>query len=243
MSHPIAAFAGPASGPACFPVLANIDRAFERTPGVNSPNASIMISRTELGRLILLATEVGSRFSRDGIDYDPAAWMVAPRRLFGGRNAVDACREELPFMRGMLLHSLSCGLDGDPDDFDAIILDRDGSGEASNKSRGLTPDQNSHFSGPELYTAIVIGEMTGSLCHVFHATMAFSSEDVLTQLHERLGKLSEQAQVQRGYDPSHPVACAHVSAAIGELLLDVAADPNSPLGRGLNVYIEHRFAH
>ena len=240
MSHQFPALAVSDSGAACLPVLLNSHAASPQLEP--EPRQQMHLTRVELGRLILLSTEVGARFARDGIPYDPAAWMVAPRRLFGGRSAVDACRAEIPFMRGMLLHSLSCGLDADPDAIDAVLLEHDELAPGSDSSGHIIHlDVPEPATGPELYTAIVVSE-GDTCCHAFLARMASGADEVLGELKDRLGDRCRDPEIQRGFDPSHPVACAHVSAAITELLHDVAADPTSVLANGLNVFIEHRFA-
>ena len=54
---------------------------------------------------------------------DPAAWLFAPRRLFGGRAAVDACAAHGAFIRAMLLHGLGLGLDAAPEAMDALLAE------------------------------------------------------------------------------------------------------------------------
>ena len=203
------------------------------------------ITRIQLGRVVLLATEVGARFTRDGVPYDPAAWMIAPRRLFGGANAVEACRNEAPFLRAMVLHGLSYGLDADPEEIDALV-DEDPAaddGPCGASSSGEVALITSEWRGPELYTATIAAETGGQACHVFQATIASGFLDVVKELKERVGDdLGRQADIRRGFDPSHPIVCANVSPAIGDLLQDVAADPTSSLADGLNIFIEHRFS-
>lgn len=200
------------------------------------------VERVQLGRIVMLAAETGARFERDAIAADPAAWMVAPRRLFGGTSAVEACREEGLFLKGMLLHGLSVGLDADPELLDRLIED-DGvdvqEGEAFR-----SPDFPAPWPRMDLYTATLVCERSSSTSHIFHACMAFGPPDVLCELEQRVGKAAgRQARVRRGFDPSDPVAIENVSPAISAVLLEVAADPNSPLGHGLNIFVEHRFQH
>lgn len=241
MSHQFPALAVSDPGAACLPACVS---AHGLSPQLEpEPRRHVHLTRVELGRLILLSTEVGARFARDGIPHDPAAWMVAPRRLFGGRSAVDACRAEIPFMRGMLLHSLSCGLDADPNAIDAVLLEHAEIDLASSTGGNIVRlDVPDPATGRELYTAIVVDSEGDTCCHAFLARMATGADEVLGELKDRLGERCRDPEIQRGFDPSHPVACAHVSAAITELLHDVAADPTSVLANGLNVFIEHRFA-
>lgn len=77
----------------------------------------------QLVRLILLSAETGVRFQREGIAHDPAAWMMTPRRLFRGETALTACREQDNFVRAIILHGLSIGLDADPFAIDELMTD------------------------------------------------------------------------------------------------------------------------
>lgn len=200
------------------------------------------VGRWHLGRIVMLAAETGARFERDGIEADPAAWMVAPRRLFGGSSAVEACREDGPFLRAMLLHGLSAGLDADPELLDALVTDDPAAG---NLDERLDIDEpRSSFPRMDLYTATVVCECSSSTSHIFHACMAFGPDEVVRELRKRVGgEAGRCARVRRGFDPSDPIAVENVSPAIGAVLLEVAADANSPLGHGLNILIEHRFQH
>jgi hypothetical protein len=211
-------------------------------PDIEAIERSFPVGRTQLGRIVMLAAETGARFERDGIDADPAAWMVAPRQLFRGGSAVEACREEGPFLRGMLLHGLSAGLDGDPDLLDALVAD-------DSPFDGVVGWREVDESNPpcprmDLYTATVVCECSSSTSHIFHACMAFGPDEVVRELRKRVGgQAGRCARVRRGFDPSDPIAVENVSPAIGAVLLEVAADANSPLGHGLNILIEHRFQH
>lgn len=212
------------------------------SPDIAAIERSCPVGRIQLGRIVMLAAETGARFERDGILADPAAWMVAPRRLFGGTSAVEACREERPFLRAMLLHGLSAGLDADPELVDALV---EGDSDAE-EPQGARETQVPRLPSPrmDLYTATVIRECSVSTSHIFHASMAFGPDEVVRELRKRIGgEAGRLARVRRGFDPSDPIVVENVSPAIGAVLLEVAADANSPLGHGLNILIEHRFQH
>src|SRR4051812_37870079 len=154
-------------------------------PDIAAIERSCPIGRMQLGRMVMLAAETGARFERDGILADPAAWMVAPRRLFGGNSAVEACRDERPFLRAMLLHGLAAGLDADPDLVDALVADDPVSvepegGREIDEPRAPCPRM-------DLYTATVVCERPPSTLHIFHACMAFGAEDVVRELRKRVG--------------------------------------------------------
>lgn len=83
------------------------------------------MSHRQLCRLLLVATEVGARFQRDGIVHDPLAWMYAPRKMFRGLAAVDAAIELENCERAILMHALGLGTDVDPDLIDALRMEED----------------------------------------------------------------------------------------------------------------------
>lgn len=85
----------------------------------------LVVSTTRRGlcRLTLLAAEVGARFEREGAMHDPMAWLLAPRQLFGGAAAIDACVKRPDFLRAIILHGLSIGLDACPEAIDALLQD------------------------------------------------------------------------------------------------------------------------
>lgn len=90
-----------------------------------SDDPVVTMTERQLIRLVFIAAETSGRFERERIDQDPAAWMFASRRLFDGRAAVVACRERDAFVRALLLHGLSIGLDASPEAVDALIADDD----------------------------------------------------------------------------------------------------------------------
>lgn len=209
-------------------------------PDIAAIERTCPVGRMQLGRIVMLAAETGARFERDGILADPAAWMVAPRRLFGGNSAVEACREERPFLRAMLLHGLSAGLDADPELVDALVAEEPAADR--NEEGGAVAERRATSPRMDLYTATVVCECSSSTSHIFHACMAFGPDDALRELRTRVGgRAGRCARVRRGFDPSDPIAVENVSPAIGAVLLEVAADASSPLGHGLNILIEHRF--
>jgi hypothetical protein len=87
---------------------------------------AVRLTHRQLIRLVLIAAETGARFEREGIVVDPAAWLFAPRRLFEGRAAVDACATHGAFIRAMLLHGLGLGLDAAPEAMAALLAEDGG---------------------------------------------------------------------------------------------------------------------
>jgi len=80
-------------------------------------------TRRAICRVALIASEAATRFQRDGSPCDPMAWMLAPRRLFGGSPAIEACLERVHFSRALLLHGLGMGMDADPGEIDDLLAE------------------------------------------------------------------------------------------------------------------------
>jgi hypothetical protein len=87
---------------------------------------AVRLTHRQLIRLMLIAAETRARFEREGIAMDPAGWLFAPRCLFDGRAAVDACAAHGAFIRAMLLHGLGLGLDAAPAAMDALLAEDGG---------------------------------------------------------------------------------------------------------------------
>lgn len=83
----------------------------------------VVMSERQLIRLLFVASDTAARFQRDAIDHDPLAWMFAPRDLFVGEAAVEACRDREAFVRSTLLHGLGLGLDADAEMIDRLLED------------------------------------------------------------------------------------------------------------------------
>ncbi len=81
----------------------------------------VELSKRQLVRIALIATEVGARFQRDGNTHDPMAWMLVPRRMFAGRPAIEACGEQAHCLRSVVVHGLGLGLDVEAEVIDALL--------------------------------------------------------------------------------------------------------------------------
>ena len=75
-----------------------------------------------LTRLALMAAETGARFQREGLDCDPMAWLLAPRRMFEGHNALEACLNRAPCIRALVSHGLSIGMDANLEDLEELVI-------------------------------------------------------------------------------------------------------------------------
>lgn len=83
----------------------------------------IVVTRRRLARLALVSSETTARFQREGIEYDPMAWMFSPLAIFAGRDAIDAALDLDCCSRAILLHGLGMALDADPACIDALLHD------------------------------------------------------------------------------------------------------------------------
>lgn len=214
-------------------------------------DALIVTTRRALLRVALVAAETATRFARDRIDADPMGWMLAPRRLFHGRAALDGCLERDECLRAILLHGLSIGLDADPNEIDALSDDVDGFDDEEGE---LPDDGGSDFDGyesdapvnggsPRLWTSLLVGRCDTDEIQAFDAVVACDRIEAEARLRARHGDaLAGDVEVVEGFDPNLPLVEALVSSALSDMLMQVAGDPASPLAAGLSVSIQQRFA-
>lgn len=88
-------------------------------------DAILYTTRRALSRVAFVAAETAARFEREGVEHDPMAWMLSPRRMFDGDAALDACLDRPSFLRAVLLHGLALGLDAEPHELDDLVEDDD----------------------------------------------------------------------------------------------------------------------
>jgi hypothetical protein len=209
-------------------------------------DALLVTTRRGLLRVALVAAETASRFVREAEDVDPMAWMLAPRRLFAGRAAIDACLDRDECLRGILLHGLSIGLDADPDEIDALGGDDDQDriddlDEIEDQSD--TSDLAERAKRPRLWTSLLVGRCEADEVQAFDAVVADDRFEAEARLRARHGAaLAGELQVVEGFDPNLPLVEALVSSALADILVQVASDPASPLAKGLSVSVKQRFA-
>lgn len=203
----------------------------------------VITTRRGICRVALVATEVADRFQREGLRYDAMTWMLAPRRLFGGASAIDACLDRDACLRGVLIHGLSLGLDAEPETVDALTGDDDGD---LPDACGIDGGNVLSFERPgvgtlRLFTATVVSRADGETIQAFHASLAVDGTEVAGRLYDRIGAASVDALVVEGFDPGNPLVTALVSPAMCDTLELIAGDPGSPLAAGLDIYVEQRF--
>lgn len=97
----------------------------------NEDDERIDMTRRQVVRIALVATEVGARFQRHCVDADPMAWMLAPRRAFDDRPPVEACVTSADCLKAVLIYSLGLDLDIPPDALAALMADDDLSEQVS----------------------------------------------------------------------------------------------------------------
>lgn len=212
----------------------------------DEPNDGIVAtSRRALTRLALVAAEAGARFQREGIAHDPVAWMLAPRRLFRGAAAIEACLERDDCMRAVLLHGLSIGLDAAPARIDALLADSPGDDDLGGPWLG--GERGGIASGPpgsrrlRLYSAVVVIARGGELLHAFHASVAPSAAVVRERIRARFGSAAAgQAEIRVGFDPDCPATMGMVPPAVVDTLIAAGRRRRPAMLAGLDITVEQR---
>ena len=216
----------------------------------------VLATRRGLVRLATVAAETGARFQREADGTDPMAWLLAPRRLFHGEAAIDACLAREPFMRALLLHGLSIGTDANPDLIDELLDDSDDSDDSDDAELdGRSMVQSGSADTPtvidpevgdgagRLFTAMIVHEDGATALQAFHASIGRDASEIVERLVSRYGHPAAcAAEVVVGFDPTSAFVEAFVSPAISDLLMLVDAEPGSPLAAGLDLNLEQRFA-
>lgn len=221
-------------------------------------DAVVMTTRRGLIRLALVAAETGARFQREAVEHDPMSWLLAPREMFGGACAIDACLARQDCMRGILLHGLSLGLDADAADIDKLVPDSDG-GEVGDRTVSTAPKskrprradgphhdnvlpfRQAGDTQPRLFTATIVHDDGFETVHAFHASFATDEAEIAGRLFMRMGPAAADAAIVTGFDHTSPIVEALVSKAICDTLMMIDAEPTSPLAAGLDLNIEQRF--
>lgn len=213
-------------------------------------DTAIITTRRAITRVALVAVETGGRFQREGIEHDPMSWMLAPRRLFDGRAAIDACLEREHCLRSILVHGLSLGLDLAPTVVDTLLSDdeedkrRRSRQYMSSKRKSGKKDHRSGrrpLAAPRLFTATIIYSSRKLMLQAFHASIAHEPSEISARLCERFGhSAADVADIREGFHQSTPVAMALVQEPVAELIRRVAPEANHPLHTDFAVTIEQR---
>lgn len=207
-------------------------------------DTAVSTTRRALTRLALVAVETGVRFQREGVDHDPMAWMLTPRRIFGGVVPLEACLERKNCLRAILLHGLSVGLDASPKLIDTLLADDHG---ASGDDGWIDGPSGTSFRGMQggkrnrLYSAHIVVARGGEVLHAFHASIAPSAAVIRERIRARLGSAAAtQAIIRVGFDPESPAYADMVPPAILDTLSDASRRSRSSLFEGLDITVEQR---
>jgi hypothetical protein len=209
----------PDAGPNEHPISSALAAASYLDPlDDDDPSDEVVVTtRRAIGRVALVATEAAGRFQREAVPHDAMAWLMAPRRVFDGAAAIDACLTRDACMRGILVHGLGLGLDVERAAIDALIAD-DGEEAAVGTSTALAAkdddDYADGFDGHEfeylygdhagrsdrtgraragrgtrlrLYTATLAETRDNRMVQAFHASVARSEGEVRARLTGRFG--------------------------------------------------------
>lgn len=204
-------------------------------------DAPLLTTRRSVIRVALAAAETASRFAREGTGHDAMAWLTAPRRMYGGATAIDACLDRDACLRTVLLHGLSLGLDADPEDLDELA--DDGFDDRADGGRDDVADgEGGRRAEASLYTCAIACRTASGFLQSFDAVVAHDAAAAAEAFAVRRGVPHvDVAEIDEGFDRSHPLAVALLSPAVTDMLIQVAAEPWSPLAAGLSVSVEQRF--
>ena len=203
----------------------------------------VSTTRRAITRIALVATEAGARFQREEVAHDPMAWMLAPRRLFGGASAIDACLDRDECLKGLLLHGLSLGLDAEPAVIEALLCD-----DASSPGQPWAGGEGAREEGAgprrrrlRLYTAMAVIARGGELLYLFHASVAPSTAVVRERIRSRFGgAAAEHAEIRVGVDVASPLVMGMIPPAVMETLVPSRRGVRWSEMPGLDVTVEQR---
>lgn len=210
---------------------------------------TVVTTRRAISRVAMAATEVGGRFQREHIPYDPMAWMLAPRRMFDGRSAIDACLEPDHCLRTMLVHSLGLGLDPDPDALEMLAARDEDEDDEDDEIVWPDPAPASDntdwpvgdFESPRLITATICYSDDHLMINAFHASFVSDPQQVLGYLEDRYGvDVLPAVRLRQGYYPADPMVIALVPFPIAEMILKIEAEEHPRPNGDFTVDIEHR---
>jgi hypothetical protein len=209
----------------------------------------VLTTRRAIGRVALVATETASRFQREALPQDPMAWLFAPRRVFDGGSAIDACLDRDACMRGVLVHGLGLGLDVDRAVIDALLAHDDDAfeerefeylyGERMNGSGQTGRQKFGRVTRLRLYTATIVETRDNRMVQAFHASLARNKAEVRARLAGRFGPdLADAADIRTGLHTTSPLVIALVPSAVAAMIVRIARDGSTPAARTFAVDIQ-----
>lgn len=214
----------------------------------------VIITKRSMCRIALVAVETAGRFEREGISYDPMSWMLAPRRLFDGGTAIEACAQLHHCRRSILVHGLGLGLDVDPSAIDALIAD-DPEGDNDKKDNeepardlgGNKKDRHKDSRRPgatlelRLWTATMAYSTEELIVNAFHASLATNVHDVVERLRMRYGtEIAAEADIRIGFHQAMPIVLALIQEPLAEMIRQIDNEPMLADADRFSINIEHR---
>jgi hypothetical protein len=211
----------------------------------------VVTTRRAIGRVALVATETASRFQREAVEHDAMSWMFAPRRMFDGAAAIDACLSRDHCMRGILVHGLGLGLDVERSAVDSLIAS-DGEDEDLNEhefdylygagAEGATRSGRKaagRSTRLRLFTATIAETRENRMLQAFHASLARNPAEVRARLVGRFGPdLADLADIRLGMHLSAPLVIALVPSPVAAMIVKMGEDCASSAARTFAVDIQ-----
>lgn len=202
----------------------------------------VTTTRRAISRVAYVAAETASRFEREAVASDPVAWLFAPRRIFDGEAAIDACMRRDAFQRAILLHGLSLGLDADPEEIDRL-LDDDDDGDDDDFldplwgfNRPVPIAVDPYGNTTRLFSATIDHHLGGRVQIGFHASMASSMNEFRARVAGIFGSEAlDHAVLCEGVNPSVRMVECLVAPELVKSLVSTPAFP----GRRVAVTAEH----
>ena len=202
----------------------------------------VTTTRRAISRVAYVAAETASRFEREAVGSDPVAWLFAPRRIFDGEAAIDACMRRDAFQRAILLHGLSLGLDANPEEIDRLLDDDEDCDDNDfldplwGFERPVDIAMDPCSGTTRLFSATINHHLAGRVRLGFHASMALSMGEFRARVASIFG--SEALD--------HAVLCEGVNSSVRiveglvapELMKSLVCTPVFP-GRRMAVTVEH----
>lgn len=209
----------------------------------------VVTTRRAIGRVALVATETATRFQRESVEHDPMAWLFAPRAVFEGAAAVDACLNLDNCMRGVLLQGLGLGMDADRAAIDALLASDDEDFDDpefrhlyGDRARGSGKEQggrSARATRVRMYTATIVDTRDNRMSQIFHASLARDATEVRTRLAGRFGPdVAELADIRLGVHVASPPVVALVPRPVIELIQRMERECAKPHARHFCVDIE-----
>lgn len=193
----------------------------------------VTTTRRAISRVAYVAAETASRFEREAVGSDPVAWLFAPRRIFDGEAAIDACMRRDAFQRAILLHGLSLGLDANPEEIDSLLDDDDDGDDDGDFldplwgfNRPMPIAMDTCGGATRLFSATIDHHCAGRVRLGFHASMASSMSEFRARVAGIFGSEAlDHAVFCEGVNPSVRMVECLVAPELVKSLVSTPAFP------------------